>query len=494
MSTRRHRYAVTLLAAWLGGTSLATGVGAAPAGAAPVVRDTRLIEAVKRGDVAGARQLIARKVDVNGRQPDGATALHWAAERDQVELAALLLTSGAQPNLQNDYGVTPLMLAATNGSDTMIERLIAGGADPNAALPTGETVLMTAAHTGRVGAVKALLAHGAAVNARERVKGQTAIMWSIWQGHDEVTRALVDAGADLKAASDSGFTPFLFAVREGNLPMVRLLLEKGVDVNQAGKDGLSALHVAVVRGHVGIAKLLLDRGADANNATPGFAPLHWVAGTWESGHSHDYIFNEVAVNKTQEWGVLAGIPSQEEKHDLINALLAHGARVNAQMEKAPPRFGFALFKTDLIRGATPFYLAAVTADIPTMQLLLAKGADPKLHAANNNTALIMAAGLARVEQETRVPEEREIEAVEMLLKLGLDINEANEAGNTPLHAATMAGLEHMVAYLAEHGAAINARNKKGETPLKQARGFEDMFLLYMRPKAAAVLEKLGATE
>jgi ankyrin repeat protein len=58
----------------------------------------------------------------------------------------------------------------------------------------------------------------------------------------------------------------------------------------------------------------------------------------------------------------------------------------------------------------------------------------------------------------------------------------------------MAGLEHMVRFLAENGAAINAKNKAGATPLKQAHGFEDMFLLYLRPKAAAVLETFGATE
>lgn len=458
-------------------------------------RELRLVDAVKGGDAAAVRQLLARKVDVNGRQPDGATALHWAAERDRVDLADALLKAGAHVNSANDYGVTPIMLAAANGSDGMIERLVAAGADPNAVLPTGETVLMTAARTGKLPAARALVARGANVNAREHVKGQTALMWSIWQGHDDVTRALIEAGADLKLASNSGFTPMLFAVREGNMPILRLIFDKGAgDANQAGSDDYSALHIAVVRGHVEMAKYLLDKGADPNNIKPGFTVLHWVAGTWESGHAHDYIFNETAVNRVHEWSVLAGIPSVAQKHDLIRTLIAKGAQVNTPMQKAPPRFGHSLFKTDLLRGGTPFYLASVTSDIPTMKLLLEHGADPKIHAANNNSPIMMAAGLARVEQETRVPEERSIECVKLLLSLGANVNETNAAGNTPLHAATMAGLEHMVAFLAENGANINAKNKAGATPLKQARGFEDMFLLYMRPKAAAVLEKFGATE
>lgn len=470
-------------------TFLTAGMASAAGG------DLRLVEAVRGGDATAVRQLLGKKADVNGRQPDGATALHWAAERDRVDLADLLLKAGATVGVANDYGVTPIVLAAVNGSDAMIERLVAGGADPNAALPTGETVLMTAARTGKLAAVRALVARGANVNAKENVKGQTALMWSIWQGHDDVTRALIEAGADLKLASSSGFTPMLFAVREGNMPILRLLFEKGAgDANQAGTDTYSALHIAVVRGHVEMAKYLLDKGADPNNIMPGFTVLHWVAGTWESGHAHDYIFNETAVNRVHEWSVLAGIPSVAQKHDLIRTLLAKGAQVNAVMTKAPPRFGHSLFKTDLLRGATPFYLASVTSDIPTMKLLLEHGADPKILAANNNSPIIMAAGLGRVEQESRVPEERAIEAVKLLLSLGANINEANAAGNTPLHAATMAGLEHMVRFLAENGAAINAKNKAGATPLKQAHGFEDMFLLYLRPKAAAVLETFGATE
>ena len=200
------------------------------------------------------------------------------------------------------------------------------------------------------------------------------------------------------------------------------------------------------------------------------------------------------MNTVPEWSVLAGIPTPQAKRDLIVALLAHGADVNARMRKAPPRFGHSLFKTEILPGATPFYLATITADIPTMQLLLQKGADPTLTAAGDNTALIVAAGLGRVEQETRVPEPRVSEAVTLVLDLGADINQPNEAGNTALHAATMAGLDDVVAYLVQRGAALNTKNKMGETPLKQAHGFIDKFLLYMRPSTAAVLEKLGATE
>ncbi len=455
--------------------------------------DTRVVDAAKAGDIAVVRQLLQQQVDVNAPQPDGATALHWAAYADDLKMADLLLSAGSSVDVVNDYGVPPLSLAARNGSAAMVEKLLEAGANPNAALPTGETILMTAAQAGSTASVETLLARGAAVNATEAVMGQTALIWAIWQGHMDVVQKLVDAGADVEATSTSGFTPLMFAAREGSIEAARLLLSRGTNTNAVAKDGVSALHVAVVRGHVRFAKLLLEHGASPNADAPGFTPLHWAAGTWETVHSHDYIFNEVAVVQVEEWRTLAGIPSHEAKLDLIKALLEKGANVNVRTSKAPPRFGFSLFKAPLAIGSTPFYLASLASDTPTMRLLLANGADPMIGALDNSTPLMVAAGLARVDNETRIPEVRALEAVKLALMVGNSIHEANGAGNTALHAATMAGLDTVVQYLVESGAQINAKNKKGETPLKIANGFEDSLLMYTRPSTAVVLQKLGAS-
>src|SRR5437764_5870917 len=101
--------------------------------------DLRLIEAVKSRDRAAIRSLIEKRVDVNAAQPDGTTALAWAANRDDLETADFLIRAGANVNVANDYGITPLSLACTNRSAPMVERLLKAGADPNAAQWTGET-------------------------------------------------------------------------------------------------------------------------------------------------------------------------------------------------------------------------------------------------------------------------------------------------------------------------------------------------------------------
>src|SRR6059036_4004337 len=163
---------------------------AATALATPAV-DLRLIDAVKSRDRAAVRSLIEQHVNVNAAQPDGTTALAWAANRDDLETADLLIRAGANANKANDYGVTPLSLACTNRSAPMVERLLKAGADPNSALWTGETPLMVCARTGNVETVRLLLSRGADPNAKKNEQGQTALMRAVAEKHPEIVRALI---------------------------------------------------------------------------------------------------------------------------------------------------------------------------------------------------------------------------------------------------------------------------------------------------------------
>ena len=103
---------------------------------------------------------VANKVEANKVEPDGTTALHRAAQRNDLDGAAQLIRAGANVKAANRYGVTPLSLAAINGNAAMIELLLKAGADANTTLPEGETALMSAANTGNVAALKVLIAHG----------------------------------------------------------------------------------------------------------------------------------------------------------------------------------------------------------------------------------------------------------------------------------------------------------------------------------------------
>ena len=475
----------------LGVTLLALCVSAAhAAGPDPLP----LIDAVRRGDSKAMAALVARKAEINRRQPDGTSALHWAAHRQDLAAVELLLRHKADPNAANDYGITPLSLAAVTGSEGVGAALLASGADPNLAKPNGETPLMTAARTGSPALVKLLLAHGSKVESQEVTHGQTALMWALSEGHFEAAQVLVERGADVRKGSNSGFTPLMFAARTGDAKASRLLLSRGADVNAVAEDGSTALLVAVARGHVDLAKMFLDEGADPNINKAGYTPLHWAVAKWETMSTLGYTWPE--GRDGDEWKVMEGVPAQR-KVQLVEALLDHGADVNAVSTKDPPRYGVYRYYGRTV-GATPLVYAAMADDAPMMRLLLARGANPVVATKDGVTPLHAAAGYGRgaTWREVSVTEEMAIEAVQLALSVGNDINAADSIGETSVHHATSANLPGVVRLLAAKGAKLNVKNKYGATPLDSALGQNlppGTAIVEERPVVAGVLRELGAT-
>jgi uncharacterized protein len=457
--------------------------------------DVRLVDAAKRQDRAAVRALIKDKsVDVNARHPDGATALLWAAQWDDLETTDILIRAGADVATTNDYGMSPLAIAATNGSSGMIRRLLKAGANPNTAVPSGETALMSAALTGRVEAVAALVDGGADLNVKEGVKGQTALMWAIAGGHRDVAELLIARGADARAAAASGFTTLMFAVRQNDLATVRLLMSHGASIHEAATDGTTALHVAVLRGYVDLAKFLLDAGADPNASKAGYSVLHWIAGNWDNATSISF------GRDGGELQLMGGVP-RARKIELLRALLDRGADIDAQIVKPPPlgRLGptgtaGTIIGGGPLTGATPFFLAALAGDVDVMKFLMANGADWSISAKDGTTPLMAASGVTGFyDLESNVPESSHLAAARLAIQLGSDVNATNALGNTPLHLATHGGFDTLVKFLADQGATINAKNKAGETPLRIADGVIVIMMFYTHPSTAVILRDLGGT-
>jgi ankyrin repeat protein len=431
-----------------------------------------LADAAEKLDRARVRALVAQHASLDAAQADGMTALHWAVHHDDRAIVELLVRAGANAMTANRYGVTPLSLACTNGNGAIAELLLEAGADPNAALPGGETPLMTAARTGSLAAVKALLERGARVDAADERRGQTALMWAAAEGHAPVVRDLVAAGANVTARLASGFTPLLFAVRQGHLDVVRTLLEAGADVNDTvpadpGRRrpyggrlppvGASALLLAVMNAHFALAAELLEAGANPNADGPGYTVLHAITAVRKPGIGD----NDPAPEGSGSMSSL----------ELVRQLVARGADVNAAMTK---RVNLNNTRANEL-GATPFFLAALTADAELMRALAALGADPLRPNVEGTTPLLAAAGLATRSPGEDAGTEREVlEAVQVALELGADLNALDNNGESAVHAAAYKNLPQVVKFLVARGAKIevwNRENKFGWTPLAIAAGY-----------------------
>lgn len=428
-----------------------------------------LADAVETLDRSRIDRLLKSAADLNAPQPDGMTALHWAAYHDDPALARRLVRAGADVGATNHYGVAPLSIACMNGNAELVELLLAAGADPNTSQRGGETALMTAARTGRIGPVQALLKQGARVDAEER-RGQTALLWAAAEGHAEVVDALLRAGAEMrKTLPDSGFTAFFLAAREGRGDVIRVLLKAGVDVNEAmqprkpaakgPRKGTSALLLAVENGHFEVAVALLEAGADPNDQRSGFTPLHAL--TWVR-----------KPNRGEDDGDPTPLGSGRlNSLQFARKLVDHGADVNARLAQgkaSPGSFGRA--------GATPFLMAAATADTAYLRALIEWGADPNLTNNDGCTPLMVAAGIgvgSAAANEVAGTEPEVLEAMQFLLELGANVNAVDAHGETAMHGAAYKNLPQVIAWLSNHGARMdiwNRPNKYGWTPLAIAQG------------------------
>lgn len=431
---------------------------------ASAAADVQLIQAVKDGDSRAVRELLEHQADVNARQGDGATALHWAAHRNNPEIAELLIRAGALVNTTNDFGVTPLWVAATTGSASMVVKLLQAGGDPNLAPMTGGTPLMIAARQGNVAAVDSLLAHGGDANATEGAQEQTALMWAVAQKRPAVVEILLAAGADLNARTKSsrrhvllccqkslgrtegavwveqgGFTPLMFAARHGAARSAKHLLAAGASVDDTATVGTTSLVVAAQHGWGAVASVLLENGANPDAVSAGYAALHWAALRGDS--------------------------------ELVATLLAYGANPDVQLAKGSTlkrdRRAFAFDK--FLIGATPFSLAARRSDVDIMRLLAGEGANTSLSLKDGRTAVMVAAtgrttGLRRL----RLTENQILETVTVGLDLGVDVNAVNQSGDTALHVAAANKFESVIRLLTKRGARLEARNTLGQTPLAVA--------------------------
>src|SRR5262245_15576986 len=518
-------------------------------------------------------------------QGDGMTPLHQAAERGDAQATASLLASGANPSAVTRIGAyTPLHIAAKGGHTEVVRQLVAAKADVKAVTTTGATPLHFAAASGSAESATILLDGGADVNAREPQWQQTPLMFAAASGRNAVVKVLLARGADVKATAkvvnisernrldgadsrernarvaaiqrelaakaaaaaggkagpapaargrrggddgnepeplgyadlvgaQGGLTALLLAARDGQEETVFALLDGGADINQVSEsDHTSPILMATINGHFDLAKRLLDRGANVTLASDaGATPLYGVLNMqWAPKARHP----QPAKYMQQKIGYV----------ELMEDILKAGADPNARLTKS---LWYTTYNRDLLgvdrTGATTFWLAAYTLDVPVMKLMLKYGADPNIRTAKvperyeeggpdpsvpdrsgippipwygPAVAPIHAAsgvgyGLGFAGNTHRHVPDGWLPAVKFLVEeLGADVNARDHNGYTPLHHAASRGDNELIKYLVSKGADVKAVSRTGQTTVDMANGPVQRVQPF--PETIALLESLGA--
>src|SRR5204863_3491593 len=247
----------------------------------------------------------------------------------------------------------------------------------------------------------------------------------------------------LVGTGGGGLTALVLASREGDLESAKLLLAAGADANQTTEYGWTPLLTATNNRHYRLAEYLIEHGADVNKANKGaWTPL--------------YLATD---NRNIEGGDFP-VPKPDMDHlEYIKILLDHGADPNARVKDNTLTRTVFTMQWFFEAGATAFVRAAQSGDVDLMKVLLQHGADPKLTTAFGDTALLAAAGIGWVDGVTYEHSAKEnLEAIKMLVELGLDVNAANHDGRTPLMGAALKGRGEVIQYLVDRGARLETRD------------------------------------
>jgi len=467
---------------------------------------TALHWAVHRGNVELINLLIRSGANVKAATREGVTPLWLASVNGDATAVGALLEAGADPNEKLPLGRTPLMIASRTGNVEAMTALLDKGADPNARETLrGTTPLMWAADEAHAPAVTLLVARGADIKARsnpaprgrgpalgkandprKQVAAQGAALAAGraldlgelstlgggrgigggggggrgagaaggragGRGRGDGTAfdqddAAVAAGIgrNRNQPSDGGqLTPLVYAVRGNDLETVKALLAAGADINQTTGYGWSPLLVATQNRYYALGRYLLDQGANPNLGNKGdWVPL--------------YLATD---NRNIESGDYPVRKGDMDHLDFITLLLDKGANVNARLkDSTETRTVFTNQWLDE-NGATAFLRASQSGDIELMKLLLARGADPKINTVLNVSPLHVAAGIGWVEGITyEWSPKATLEAVKMLIDLGLDVNLQADTGRTALHGAAHKGRADVIQVLADRGAKLDVRD------------------------------------
>jgi ankyrin repeat protein len=469
---------------------------------------TALHWAVFRSDKEMVDLLIRAGANAKAANREGATPLWLASVNGDAAIIGALITAGADPNEKLPLGRTPLMEASRTGNVDAMKVLMDRGAKVNVKETLrGTTPLMWAADEGHAAAIKLLIEHGADIKAqsdlaergrgpalgkssdpRKQVAAQGAARASgqpapglgggtgrggaaAGRGGGRGGRGGGQAGAagagqdqnadftDDGTAAAFGFggggrnravvkdggalTPLVYAVRANDLDSVKVLLAAGADINQVTGYGWSPLLVATQNRYYKLGSYLLEHGADVNLANKGLWTPLYLATDNRNIESGDYPVRKPDMDHL----------------DYIKLLLDKGASVNARIkDSTETRTVFTNQWLDE-NGATAFLRASQSGDVPLMKLLLAHGADPKIDTVLHVTALQVAAGIGWVEGITyEWSPAQTLEAVKMLLDLGLDPNAQADTGRVALHGAAHKGATAVVQVLVDHGAKLNIRD------------------------------------
>ncbi len=406
----------------------------------PLVEKMR--QSIKDGQPRVLRQLLQQDINLEEKDADGNTALHWAVMAGHKDCLEALLKSGANIESKNESGETALHWAAEKGHKDCLDALLGAGANIEAGDDYGATALCWAAMAGHKDCLEALLGAGENIEVENNDR-MIALRSAAFNGHKNCLEVLLGAGANIEAEDNDGDTALHWAAEKGHKDCLEVLLEAGTNIEAEDNDGRTALHQAAANDHKDCLDILLEIGASIEaEDNYGWTALHLAA---RAGHKDclDALLGAGANIEAEgnDGNTALHRAAMAGHKDCLEVLLGVGDNIEAQTNK----------------GSTALHLAAMAGHKDCLEVLLGVGAN--IEAENNDgyTALHLAA------------RDGHKDCLDALFGAGANVEaQTNKGRSTALHWAAVKGHKDCLEALLKAGAKIEAENNNGFTALQIA--------------------------
>lgn len=371
----------------------------------------RLLDAVRMNDVALVRSILKSDRSLaNAKDESGLSALHWSVF-GSVEIVNLLIEAGAKMDPRDDFQSTPLLRAK---DPKIVEALLKGGANINAQDKAGMTAIHAAAVRGPTDVLRLLLSYNPDLSLKNS-RGQTALDVATRAKNDAAVTYLKDKGAKSKdddmvlsaksliqacasgdvekaraairdfpklttVADDAGDTPLHIAAYKGQAAITKLLLENGAKVNVADNQGLTPLHLAAAADSPDVAKLLIARGANL-----------------KARDKQNRTPRDIAIAMNRQKVVEPLLDAEQRSEPPANQFAYALSRHKIDRMKALLKVYPELVRHRYESEVTPLHIAAALGDLDAINLLLDSGADINAPAINGQTPLSVAQNKGQAE-------------------------------------------------------------------------------------------------
>jgi serine/threonine-protein phosphatase 6 regulatory ankyrin repeat subunit B len=466
--------------------------------------------AVAADDIEGAKRLLSKGHDVNSRDSKDRTPLHLAAGWGPNDMVKFLFTRNADVRAQDNEGYTPLARAARRQRKEIVELLIKKGSDINVSNNQGLTPLATAKRQGHTGIVELLRKHG----AEESQKNESSFEMAISANDLEKVKELISGGADVNVLDSKGNTPLYQAIRTRRLSrierlsMVKMLISAGADVNAKNRRGNTLLDLAKRGGHTEIVEMLTkaaeEQKTDEKKPSEDESPtdskelrpnksLHQAAKDGDIEQVKRLIAQGADINAKDRRGNTPLFSAMGNRDDeMLKLLVDRGAEVNVS-----GNHGTTLLDNAIWRG-----------DVKIVEYLLDEGADINLRGYRGFTAFRNAANAGHREVVDLLVSRGvdisnihgaactgDVAQVRSYLSQGVDVDQKDELGWTPLVWAVSMSQEDVVEVLLGHDAEVKMKTEDGTVPLCKAatKSKRIIELLISHGADVNVMDGLGST-